>query len=237
MREDLDVSLRMDQHLHHGGLMSAMRRAGNSIKQFRLDINGTVYSGEELADYFDRKKNEEATRTSDSNSGNHVDRRKAGMDAFKNQNFVGALGVFQPLAEETRLRKDWFNVFSAQIHLKDLRGALGALESMRSIPTSSSFENCLTPAEEQFHAARLFAEFEFGDQAARELIDLAECYQVLVDDTFLYIRRVPMFGDVLRIIDALMELMPENDFGDFLDSFSEKVGSEAQERIRKNQRS
>lgn len=142
--------------------MRAMRRAGNSMAQFRFDIRGTVCSGEELADYFDRKKIEEASRTSGSKSSSHADQRGAGLDAFEREDFLGALRVSRSLAEETRSRKEWFNVFSAQIHLKELRGALGALQSMRSIPAASSFEDCLTPAEDQFHAARLFAEAGSG---------------------------------------------------------------------------
>ena len=42
-----------DMKKHHGRLMSAFRRRGNSIDQFRFDVDGVVYSGRELADYFD----------------------------------------------------------------------------------------------------------------------------------------------------------------------------------------
>lgn len=226
----------MNQQLHQGGLMSAMRRVGNAIAQFRFEIDGKIHSGEELADHFDRKKREETRSGSGTTPDNHAERRKAGLDAFRQEDFAGAVRVFQPLAEETGLRKDWFNLFSAQLHRKDLNQALGALRSMRAVPPPISCDDCLSPAEEQFHVARLLSALGHGDLAAHELIALAECYQTSADDTFLHVRRVPLFGNVLGIMGALKQHMPEGDYLAFVDAFSAKVCAEAKEQIRENQR-
>lgn len=48
---------------------------------------------------------------------------------------------------------------------------------------------------------------------------------------FLYIRRVPMFGHVIRIIDRLASKLPETEMHDFLASFSAAIGQEARELL------
>ena len=47
------VEKEVDMKIHQGGLMSVMRKNGNSIERFRFEIEGKVYSGIELANIFD----------------------------------------------------------------------------------------------------------------------------------------------------------------------------------------
>ena len=220
----------MDQLLQNGAIMSVMRRSGNSIDSFQFHLDGQIYSGKQLADYYDQQAKAEQRRTAQSVNPNHVRRRKVGLEHFNQKDYVGALSLFKTLAVETQQRSDWFNVFSAQIHLKNAEAAQRSLEIMRSI-SSPRTEDGLTPAEEQFHAARLFAQYEFGDLAARELLALADHYRDIVDDTFLHLRRIPMFGSALRVMQLLAKILPADAFTAFEKDFTAKLGPEARELL------
>ena len=215
--------------MHHGGLMSAMRKAGNSIRQFRFELDGTIHSGEELADYFDKEKANEKRPPAESSE--FKERRRHGLELFKQGDFAGSAAAFGRLAHDTRLRKDWFNLFSAFLHLGEPDRADLVLSEMRACPIPPHFDDCLSIPEEGFHAARLFIENGRPDLGARELMGIAACYITSADDTFLYIRRVPMFGHVIQLIDMLASKLPETQMQDFLISFSAAIGQEAKELL------
>jgi len=224
-----------DTKMHHGGLMSAMRRAGNSIRQFRFEMDGAIYSGEELADYFDRTKAEEKRPPAE--SIDFKERRRHGLELFKQADFAGSAAVFGRLAQESKLRKDWFNLFSALLHLGEPDRADLVLQEMRNCPLTPNFEECLSPPEEGFHAARLFIENGRPDLGARELIGIADCYTSSADDTFLYMRRIPMFGHVIQLIELLESKLTEVSMHDFTTSFSSSIGQEARELLQNRRKS
>lgn len=219
----------MNMQMHHGGLMSAMRKAGNSIRQFRFELDGTIYSGEELADYFDKAKADE--RRPETESADIKERRRRGLELFNQGDFAGASAVFGRLAQDTKLRKDWFNLFSALLHLGESDRADLVLNEMRACPVPQNVDGCLSVPEEGFHAARLFIENGRPDLGARELMGIADCYITSADDTFLYIRRVPMFGHVIQLVDMLATQLPEGGMQDFLISFSAAIGQEARDLL------
>ncbi len=50
-KEDSDA---LEQKMFHGRMMSSMRRAGNSIRHFRFEVNGKTYDAETLANFYDK---------------------------------------------------------------------------------------------------------------------------------------------------------------------------------------
>lgn len=215
--------------------MSAMRKAGNSIRQFRFELDGSIYSGEELADYFDKAKAEEKLPPGE--SIDFKERRSHGLDLFKQGDFAGSAAAFGRLAHDTRLRKDWFNLFSALLHLGEPDRADLVLSEMRACPLPQNFDDCLSVPEERFHAARLFIENDRPDLGARELLGIADCYTSSVDGTFLSIRRVPMFGHIIQLIDTLASKLPDKQMQNFLSSFSASIGKGARELLENRRKS
>lgn len=226
-KEDEDA---LEQKMFHGNMMSAMRRAGNSISHFRFEVNGKMYRAEPLADFYDQRVLAERARIP-KEKPEHAKQRQQGLAAFNSGDFQKAARLFDDLVSRTGSRKDWFNVFSARLSLRDLDGALSALKTTYSLEPDTPPEKSLSHPEERFHAARLLSQHQASQAAATELLALAECYSQSIDSTFLYIRRIPSFHQTMDIAIEVRKILGEPDGGRFLKDFRDRVGNEARECI------
>ncbi len=231
-RSPVDSARLLEMKMQNGAIMSAMRQSGNSISSIRYDLGGKIYSADELADFFEAAQPVKNPPVEEPDEIKKM--RQEGMTLFKQADYAGSLAIFERLVQTTGLRKDWFNVFSAHLHLGQKDSAQTALQELRACPVPDDEESYLSPAEENFHVARLLIEHDCLDLGMSELLNLAKAYTVSIDDTFLYMRRVPAFGSIVRLVALLKTKLPAAKADEFVALLSSSVCREAREWLEKD---